>query len=106
MAISERKQEILNSCLDLFVLNGLSNTSTRELSSAMNLQSSGMYYYFNSKDELVIACAEEAALKIEKALVSTAENELSDPKNMMDLLQKKALELSPIMRFFVSVCME
>ena len=104
METLDRKKEILNICLNLFIEKGLSKTSTRDLSSAMKMQSSGMYYYFNSKDELVIACAEEATQRIENALLEAAIETVKTPELMMQQLQTKAIEMAPTMNFFVSVC--
>lgn len=70
------KKEIINNCLELLVARGLTQTTTRELSKAMKLKSGGMYYYFNSKDELIIACAEEAVIRVENSLFVPALKEL------------------------------
>ena len=102
--INDRKKEVINICLDHFIDNGLSDTSTRGLSSALKLQNAGLYYYFTSKDEAVIACAEEAALRLEQALIMPAIKELKDPDRMMEQLQVRADEMAPTMRFLVSVC--
>ena len=42
----DRKKEIVELCLNLFIEKGLYETSTRDLSKAMNLQNAGLYYYF------------------------------------------------------------
>ena len=42
----------------------------------MKLKSGDMYYYFNSKDELIIACAEEAVIRVENSLLVPALKEL------------------------------
>lgn len=100
----DRKKEIIDKCLQLFVEKGITQTTTRNLSKAMELKSGGMYYYFQSKDDLIIACAEEANLRIEKELIIPALNEVIQPKIMMEHLQTNALVLAPTMKFFVSVC--
>lgn len=92
MEVVDRKKEVLNACLDFFIEKGLSKTSTRDLGSAMKLQSSGMFYYFSSEDELIIACAEEATLRIEKILIATAIKEVRTPATLMETLQKKQLK--------------
>lgn len=56
---NDRKKEFINVYLDHFIANGL-EISTRSLSEALILQNAGLYYYFESKDEAVIMCAEEA----------------------------------------------
>lgn len=41
---SDRRKEILNVCLDTFINKGLSETTVRDLSTALKLQSGGIYY--------------------------------------------------------------
>ena len=95
---------VLNLMTDLFIEKGLTATSTRSLSSALKLQNAGLYYYFESKDEAVIACAEEAALRLENALIPAALRDIGDPDRMMSRLQSRADEMAPTMRFLVTVC--
>ena len=99
----ERKKEVINICLDHFVKHGL-DTSTRSLSKALQLQNAGLYYYFQSKDEAVLLCAEEAALRLEDALLVPALKDINNPDLMFKRLQSRADELTPTMRFFTSVC--
>lgn len=100
----DRKKEVINVCLDLFIEKGLSETSTRSLSSALKLQSGGLYYYFSNKDEAVILCAEEAAMRLESNLITPALKDIGNPDIMMKRLQSRADEMAPTMRFLVSVC--
>lgn len=100
---NDRKKEVIDICLDLFIEKGL-NSTTRSLSSALKLQNAGLYYYFTSKDEAVILCAEEAALRLERSLIAPAMRELSDLDGLMKRLRSRADEMAPTMRFFVSVC--
>lgn len=100
----DRRKEVINICLDLFIEKGLTTTSTRDLSSALKLQNAGLYYYFESKDEAVIACAEEAAIRLESALIPRAIRDIGNPDIMMKRLQSRADEMAPTMRFLVTVC--
>lgn len=100
----DRRKEVVNICLDLFIEKGLTATSTRSLSRALKLQNAGLYYYFETKDEAVIACAEEAALRLENALIPGALRDIGDPDIMMKRLQSRADEMAPTMRFLVTVC--
>lgn len=52
-------------CLDCFVEKGLTVTTTTDLCNANNLQNGGIYYYFDTKEEMVLACVEEAISRIE-----------------------------------------
>ena len=100
---NDRKKEVINICLDHFISHGL-ETSTRSLSKALKLQNAGLYYYFDSKDEAVILCAEAAALRLENNLILPAIKDITNPDLMMKRLQSRADEMSPTMRFLVSVC--
>ena len=64
----------------------------------------GIYYYFDTKEEIVLACAEEAISRIEQGAFSIALEDIKDVANMMNHLGTLADELSPVMRFLVSVC--
>ena len=71
---------------------------------ANNLQNGGIYYYFDTKEEIVLACAEEAISRIEQGAFSIALEDIKDVANIMNHLGTLADELSPVMRFLVSVC--
>ena len=101
---TDRKKEVINACLDHFIDKGLSETSTRSLSSALKLQTAGLYYYFTSKDEAVVQCAEEAVLRLENSLIYPAIKDIVAPDIMIKRLLSRAEEMAPTMKFFVSVC--
>ncbi|MBR9937545.1 MAG: TetR/AcrR family transcriptional regulator [Lachnospiraceae bacterium] len=101
---AERTKEIIGICLDCFVEKGLTVTTTTDLCNANNLQNGGIYYYFDTKEEIVLACAEEAISRIEQGAFSIALEDIKDVANMMNHLGTLADELSPVMRFLVSVC--
>ncbi|MFR6086139.1 MAG: TetR/AcrR family transcriptional regulator [Oscillospiraceae bacterium] len=63
MENAQRKREILDVCLATFIRRGLYETSVRDLSRALALQSGGIYYWFKDKT-MVVTCAEEAALRL------------------------------------------
>ncbi len=99
-----RKQEIVNVCLETFMKNGLAHTSTRDLSAALNMNNAVVFYYFKNKDDIVIACAEEATIRIERDLIGVALNDIEDPEKLMRDLRVRADKMRPLMKFFVSVC--
>ncbi len=98
-----RKQEVINVCLETFMKKGLAHTPTRDLCAALNLNTGGVFYYFKTKDEIIIACAEEATLRIERDLLGVALNDIGDPKKLMSSLRDRANAMRPLMQFFVSV---
>ena len=100
----QRTRELIQVCLDVFVEKGLTISTTTDLSFAAGLQNGGIYYYFDTKEEIVIACAEAAIDRIEKRAFGLVLEDLDDIENMMNHLGAMADELSPVMRFLVSVC--
>ena len=101
---TKRTKEIISICLDCFIEKGLTVTTTTDLCNANNLQHGGIYYYFDTKEEMVLACAEEAIFRIEQSAFSIALEDIKDIANMVDHLGTLADKLSPVMRFLVSVC--
>ena len=104
MENAQRKREILDVCLATFIRRGLYETSVRDLSRALALQSGGIYYWFKDKDDVVVTCAEEAALRLEEHLIAPALQDIREPDRMMERLRLRADELRPMMKFFASVC--
>ncbi len=91
-------------CLKTFMANGLSHTSTKDLCDALHLNSGGVFWYFKTKEDIVIACAEEATVRIENELFGTALADIDDPDKLVKDLDEKAVTMRPLMRFFISVC--
>lgn len=102
--LNERQEEAANKCLDCFIRKGFFATTSRDLSDALNLQSGGIYYYFKSKDDIVSACTEMAAIRLEINLIVPAFFELNDPNLLFENLFKRADEMAPTMCFLTSVC--
>lgn len=101
---TDRRKEVVNICLDLFVEKGLYKTSTRDLSKALQLQSGGLYYYFQTKDDVVVACVEAAIRRLEDVLISPVRKEITNPANMMKRLLSRADEMALVYQFVVTVC--
>lgn len=101
---AERTKELVGICLDCFVERGLTATSSKDLCKAGKLQYGGIYYYFETKEEIVLACVGEAINRIEQSAFGIALNDIEDVADMMNHLGTLADELSPIMHFLVSVC--
>ncbi len=97
----DRKKEVVDSCLNLFITKGLAETSTRDLSGTLKLQKAGLYYYFSSRSEAVIACVEAAVLRIESKVILAALKDVEDPDRMIKNLYRHADEMAPTMRFIV-----
>ena len=103
-ASGDKRERAIAACLDQFCNKGLYETTSRDLSKALKLQSGGMYQYFKTKDEAVIVCAEEAAFLLEKYLVKQAMKDIVNLDTMFDSLVDRAEKLSHMMRFLAQVC--
>lgn len=101
---AEKRSTAINACLDQFVHKGLFGTTSRDLSKALNLQSAGMYSYFENKDDAVIACAQQAADRLERDLFEIAMECVKKEKICFTPVKEAAKRLSPMMRFFTQVC--
>ena len=88
---TNRRKEVGNVCLSTFVSKGLAETSSRDLSKALELQSGGLYYYFGSKDDAVLACAEEAAVRLEDRLITPVFKDINDPESLYGALIEDVL---------------
>lgn len=104
MENNSRKREILDICLDTFIKIGLYETRVRDLSKALNLQTGAIYWWFKDKDDAVVACAEEAAIRLENTLITPAMRDIRNPDRLMERLKSRADEMRPTMKFFASVC--
>ena len=100
----EKRRELIGVCLDCFIKKGLTAATTKDLCTSAQLQNGGIYYYFTSKEEIVLACAEEAINRIEQGALDVVFEDLSDIRHMMEHLGSMADQMSPTMRFLVSVC--
>ncbi len=100
----KRKEEIVNRCLSTFMKNGLVDTTTKNMCDDLHMNSGAVFYYFKGKDEIVVACAEEAKRRIEEDLFGIALDDLERPERLAKDLHDRAISMSPLMKFFVSVC--
>lgn len=79
--VDERKQEILETALKLFVSKGYEKTSTNDIMVALNLSRGGLYHHFGSKEEI-----------LDTAIKTFFEAEILRIRNVLDDEKKKATE--------------
>ncbi len=101
---NDRKKEILSTCLNVFMENGISQTSMRDLGRALKMDPTALYKYYDTRDDVLIACAEEATIRIESELFETALEDILIPEKLVKDLDSKAVSMRPLMQFFISVC--
>ncbi len=100
----ERKDEIVDRCLSTFMKYGLVDTTSKNMCDDLKMNSGAVFYYFKNKDEIILACAEEAKERIERDLFGIAINDLDNPERLAEDLHNRAVDMRPLMKFFVSVC--
>ena len=76
----DRRVEIYNSALKLFVERGYDHTPMSHVASALGLSKAGLYHYFTSKEHLLFLIHEHYLKNHFIPIIKKAE-EISDPKN-------------------------
>lgn len=67
----EKKQQILHDCFELFVQQGLENTSMNDLTNYSKTYKAAVYNYFKSKDEIVYATAKMYMTELKDKILQT-----------------------------------
>ncbi len=104
MRLPERKKEIIDVCLKVLMENGMVETSVRDFAKALKMHPSNIFYYFESKEEIITACIDEAKNRIERDLFGIALKDLDCPEKLAKDLHDRADKERPLMKFFVSAC--
>ena len=71
--VEQRKREIIEAARTCFLRNGFYQTTTDEICREAAITPGGLYHYFGSKEEIISAVIEDAALMTVQNLRSTAE---------------------------------
>lgn len=101
---AKKISKVIETCLDCFIDKGLTLTTTKDLCDALGVCNGAIYYYFKTKEEIVLSCAEAAIDRIEQSAFAIVLENLKDIADMMGHLKTLADRMSPTMRFLVSVC--
>ena len=76
----DKKNKIIESCCTAFATYGLENTTITHLCEAAKVNPKIMYDYFDSKDDIVVACAKRCIERISSKIYkyATSDGELLD----------------------------
>lgn len=99
-----RRREIVDACLRKFIEKGLYETTSRDLTDALNMRPSALYYHFKSKDDAVLECAEAAAIRLEEALILPVLHRMDQADSMTEQPGEDSEELRAMIRFVAQVC--
>jgi AcrR family transcriptional regulator len=69
----ERRKELIDTAEQLFITNGYDQTAVSDIVKEVNLSQGAFYYYFESKEDVLVAILEKNMSVMESALRQTAE---------------------------------
>lgn len=96
--MSERKEKILETSIELFNQKGCMNTSTRHISDELGISVGNLYYYFKNKEDIIIAIYEEFMTLLSSQLTTLKEG-VDMPFDFYNFL-KDQMEYEKKYRFF------
>ena len=99
MKRTKKKDYIIEKSYECFVKNGLENTTTRDLCAAANINSNTLYYYFGSKNDILIECVNYGFRKLENELFEALNKVDKSSFDIFPRLVKIGLDYAPQMRF-------
>ncbi len=100
-ALSAAQSRTVAAALELFAQQGVGGTSLQMIADALGVTKAAIYFQFRTKDEIVLAAAEDELAKLE-AVIDDAEAEPS-PTDRRDVLLTRIVDLSVDRRRTVSV---
>ncbi len=89
----DRREEIYEKALELFIQEGYDNTPLSRIAKELNLTKAGLYHYFKSKEDLLFAIHEHN-LKKDFLPVLEAAEKISDPERCIAYFIKNYTEKS------------
>lgn len=103
MEQTEKTIEIIDKCLSYLMKVGLYKATSRELSLESGLNRTGLYYYFKSKDEVVLACAERAVRLISDNIMLPTIKEIIESTFDVNEFVLKTRDAIPMMILLIQV---
>jgi AcrR family transcriptional regulator len=89
----ERRKELIDTAERLFMTNGYDQTAVSDIVKEVNLSQGAFYYYFESKEDVLVAILEKNVAVMESALRQTADRTDLD----------EAVKLNAMFNQFISV---
>ena len=76
---NNRREQVLDAAAKLFVEEGFSGASTRDIAKTTGMLPGSLYYHFPSKEDLLVAVFEEGVLRISKCVDAALAGAAQDP---------------------------
>jgi AcrR family transcriptional regulator len=92
----DRKEEILEKAVRLFLKKGYERTSLRDLGRAVGIQAPGLYYYFKSKKDILYQINQNSWQKFREMILDQAK-EVADPEERIKLYIHNMIKFQLVM---------
>lgn len=83
---SEKKLEILRSAAAVFSRKGFSSATMEEIGEALHMTKGSLYYYFNSKQDLLYFCQKHSLRRLLEEAVRITSTDQSPPQQLFELI--------------------
>jgi len=97
--IMTKKDYIIEKACECFVKNGIENTTTRDFCAAADVNANTLYYYFASKNDILIECVDYGYRQFEDAFFDALKEFDKSSFDIFPQLTKIGLDYAPQMRF-------
>ena len=85
--LSQRRREIFNAAVNLFLEKGFQETSMREIAEAAGMGKSSLYDYFKTKDEILAFVIEEETIILTKQAQAIARQNISPEIRLKQIME-------------------
>ncbi|TCP43431.1 TetR family transcriptional regulator [Tamaricihabitans halophyticus] len=80
---SETRQRILDAALELFLEQGVQQTSLRQIADRLGLTKPALYYHFSSREDLLNSLLQPLVADIDSVLAEDEHGTTSDPRDLL-----------------------
>ncbi|HHT16440.1 MAG TPA: TetR/AcrR family transcriptional regulator [Papillibacter sp.] len=94
-----KRDYIIQKCFDCFVKNGIEGTTTRDFCAEADVNANTLYYYFASKNDILIECVNFGFSQLENALFDALKEFDKSSFDIFPRLTKIGMDFAPQMRF-------
>ncbi len=99
----ETRERIVDAALELFRQKGFDETTMRDIAAAANVATGAAYYYFRSKEELVMAFYMRTALEARERLPAAVERSSDLRKRLHTIIEFKLSQFSQHRRLLIGL---
>ena len=88
--VKKKREMIISTSRELFVINGFENTKVEDITKAMNISKGSFYTYFKTKEEVLFEVMEKAYIEYEEIL-STIDKDQNQKDIMKDFFKTRII---------------